>query len=106
MDSLVPRPHSEGASLRRSWMWLFACLILHLVAISRQVDVDGISLFESTVLSFFSPVQNTISWAVDGGAGAWSAFAALGEVGDENERLESRLRIVEMQLLSHRAEVE
>jgi len=106
MDTLVPRPHSEGASLRRSWMWLFAFLILHLVAISRQVDVDGISLFELTLLSFFSPVQNFLSWATDGVAGAWSAFADLDEVGAENERLKNRLRIAEMQLLSQRAAVE
>ena len=106
MDTLVPRPHSEGASLRRSWMWLFAFLILHLVAISRQVDVDGISLFELTLLSFFSPVQNSLSWATDGVAGAWSAFADLDEVGAENERLKNRLRIAEMQLLSQRAAVE
>jgi rod shape-determining protein MreC len=106
MDSLVAGARNETASLRRSWMWLLAFVIFHLVAISRQVDVDGISLFERTVLSFFSPVQNTLSSAADGVMGAWSSFVDLRRVGQENEVLKSRLRVAEMQLLSQRAAVE
>jgi rod shape-determining protein MreC len=87
-------------------MWLLAFVIFHLVAISRQVDVDGISLFERTALSFFSPVQNTLSAAVDGVVGAWSSFVDLRRVGQENEVLKARLRVAEMQLLSQRAAVE
>lgn len=87
-------------------MWLLAFLILHLVAISRQVDVDGASLFERGVLSFFSPVQNAISSLADGVVGAWGSFVDLRSVGAENERLKSRLRVVELQLLTQRAPVE
>jgi rod shape-determining protein MreC len=87
-------------------MWLLAFLIFHLVAISRQVDVDGISLFERTVLSFFSPIQNALSSVADGVVGAWSSFVDLRRVGQENERLKDRLRAAEMQLLSQRAAVE
>lgn len=106
MDSPVARARNDSPSLRRSWMWLLAFLILHLVAISRQVDVDGASLFERTVLSFFSPIQNAISSVADAVVGTWSSFVDLRLVGTENERLKSQLRIAEMQLLSQRAAVE
>jgi rod shape-determining protein MreC len=87
-------------------MWLLAFVILHLVAISRQVDVEGISLFERTVLAFFSPVENTVAWVADGVVGAWRSFVDLRRVGQENARLKDRLRQAEMQLLSQRAAVE
>lgn len=106
MDSLVPGARTESASLRRSWMWLLAFVIFHLVAISRQVDVDGISLFERTALSVFSPVQNALSSVADGVVGAWSSFVDLRRVGQENDLLRARLRVAEMQLLSQRAAVE
>ena len=106
MDSLVAPARIEGASLRRSWMWLLAFVIVHLVAISRQVDVDGISLFERTVLAFFSPVQNTTASVANGVVGAWNSFVDLRRVGQENDRLKDRLRVAEMQLLSQRAAVE
>ena len=106
MESLVARPRNDNSSLRRSWMWLFAFLILHLVAISRQVDVEGVSLFERTLLALFSPVQNGISAVTNGVAGGWTSFVDLRSVGAENERLKSQLRIAELRLLSERAAVE
>ena len=106
MDSLVAGGRNESASLRRSWMWLLAFVIFHLVAISRQVDVDGISLFERTALAFFAPIQNALSSAADAMVGAWSSFVDLRRVGEENELLKARLRSAEMQLLSQRAAVE
>ncbi|MEO8499287.1 MAG: rod shape-determining protein MreC [Vicinamibacteria bacterium] len=106
MDSLVAPARIERASLRRSWMWLLAFVILHLVAISRQVDVEGISLFERTALTFFSPVQNTTASVADGVVGAWKSFVDLRRVGQENARLKERLRVAELQLLSQRAAVE
>lgn len=106
MDSLVARPLGESPTPRRSWMWLLGFVILHLVAISRQVDVDGISLFERTVLSFFAPVQSALASVADGVGGGWNSFVDLRDVGAENERLKGRLRLAEMQLLSQRAAVE
>jgi rod shape-determining protein MreC len=106
MDPLVARARNESPSLRRSWMWLLAFLILHLVAISRQVDMDGVSLFEKTVLSLFSPVQNTLSSLADSATEAWASFVYLRSVGVENESLKSRLRAAELQLLAQRAAVE
>lgn len=106
MDGLIPGPRPESASSRRSWMWLLGFVVLHLVAISRQVDVGGISLFERTVAAVFSPVQNAVSVVASGAAGAWSAFLDLRSVGAENEELKARLREAELQLLSQRAAVE
>jgi rod shape-determining protein MreC len=107
MDTpLVVGARNENAPLRRSWMWLLAFVIFHLVAISRQVDVEGVSLFERTAMAVFSPVQNTLSAAADGVVGGWSSFVNLREVGVENERLKNRLRDAELQLLSQRAAVE
>ena len=106
MDSLGPRARNESPSLRRSWMWLLAFLILHLVAISRQVDVDGVSMFERAVVSIFSPVQDVISSLAEAVSGAWGSLADLRSVGAENERLKNRLRLADLQLLSQRAAVE
>jgi rod shape-determining protein MreC len=106
MDSLVPRERNETLSPRRAWMWLLAFLILHLVAISRQVDVQGVSLFERTVRSFVSPLQNMVTSFADGVAGGWNSVVGLRAVDAENERLRNRLRDAELQLLSQRAAVE
>ncbi len=106
MDGLITRARYESASLRRSWIWLLGFLVLHLVAISGQVDVEGISLFERTVVSVFSPVQHVVSVTSSGAAGAWSSFVDLRSVGTENERLKARLKEAELQLLDQRAAVE
>ncbi len=106
MDSLVPRARNETLSPRRAWMWLLAFLILHLVAISRQVDVQGVSLFERTVRSFVSPLQNVVTSFADGVVGGWNSVVGLRSVDAENERLRNRLRDAELQLLSQRAAVE
>lgn len=106
MDALVTRARTENPSLRRSWMWLLAFLVLHLVAISRQVDVDGVSLFERTVVALFAPVQDGLAGGVAAVAGAWNSFLDLRAVGAENEQLKERLKLAEMQLLAQRAAVE
>lgn len=87
-------------------MWLLAFLVLHLVAISRQVDVDGVSLFERTVVALFAPVQDGLAGGVAAVAGAWNSFLDLRAVGAENEQLKERLKLAEMQLLAQRAAVE
>ncbi|MBK5254665.1 MAG: rod shape-determining protein MreC [Vicinamibacteria bacterium] len=87
-------------------MWLLASLVLHLVAISRQVDVDGISLFERTVVSVFSPVQHVLASIASGVSGAWGSFVDLRSVGEENLDLKARLRDAELRLLAQRAAVE
>jgi len=106
MESLGIRARNDLPALRRSWMWLLAFLILHLVAISRQVDVEGVSLFERSVLSVFSPIQDTISSFADGVGGAWGSLADLRSVGAENETLKHELREARLQLFSQRAAVE
>lgn len=106
MDSFVARARSDASSSRRSWMWLLAFIVLHLVAISRQVDVDGVSLFERSVLVVFSPVQSATAAVVDGVASGWNSWVGLRSVGAENEHLRAQLRIAELQLLSERAAVE
>jgi len=106
MEPLVTRARSETLPLRRSWLWLLGFVFAHLVAISRQVDVEGVSLFERTVLSFFGPVQDALASIAGGIGGAWSSIADLRSIGEENERLKLRLRDAEMQLLSQRLAVE
>jgi len=106
MEPLVTRARGETLPLRRSWLWLLGFVFVHLVAISRQVDVEGVSLFERTVLSFFGPVQDSLAALAGGIGGAWSSLADLRSVGEENERLKLRLRDAEMQLLSQRLAVE
>lgn len=87
-------------------MWLLAFFIFHLVAISRQVDMDGVSLFERTVLALFAPIQELLSGVEGRVAGAWTSFVDLRSVGAENERLRNELRSTEVQLLMQRAAVE
>lgn len=106
MEPLVTRARGETLPLRRSWLWLLGFVFVHLVAISRQVDVEGVSLFERTVLSFFGPVQDSLAALAGGIGGAWSSLADLRSVGEENERLKLRLRDAEMQLLTQRLAVE
>ena len=92
--------------LRRSGLFLLGFIFLHLVAISRQVDVDGISLLEKTALTVISPLQDALAYVAAGVSGALGSVADLRSVGEENERLKLRLRDAEMQLLSQRAAVE
>ena len=106
MDPVVVTARTDSATTRRSWMWLLAFVVLHLVAISRQVDVDGLSLFERTVLAMLSPFQNASAAVVDGVVSGWNSWAELRNVASENETLRARLRLAELKLLSERAAVE
>ena len=106
MDGLITRTRHDSSSLRRSWLWLFALVVLHLAAISRQVDVGGMSLLERTLFSVFAPLQHAIASLAAGLTGTWGSFVDLRSVGQENERLRNRLRDVELTILAQRAAVE
>jgi rod shape-determining protein MreC len=78
---------------------LFVVLILvHLIAISHQVDSGGGSLLERGVFSLFSPVQNGVAAAVYAVESTWKGYVDLRGVRAENARLQERLHVLELTL--------
>jgi rod shape-determining protein MreC len=81
----------------RSRLLLAGLVLAHLVAISRQVDVEGgFSLLERSLFAVFSPLQALISGGVDGVGGTWSSYVYLRGVRDENKSLRDRLAVTEL----------
>jgi rod shape-determining protein MreC len=88
---------------RRSRFLLVGLVLLHLVAISHQVDGGGgVSLLQRAVFTLLSPLQNGVSAVVRGVAGAWTGYLDLRGTRQENQRLLERLRALET-LLQERA---
>lgn len=84
---------------RRSRFLLVTLVLVHLVAISQQVDAGGgVSVLEKALLAMFSPFQKAIAYGVDGVQSAWFGYVDLRRVRNENARLEERLRYVERYL--------
>jgi rod shape-determining protein MreC len=89
--------------VRRGRILLVALVLLHLVAISHQVDAGGgASLLQTALFTLLTPLQNGVSAIVRGVAGAWTGYFDLRGTHVQNQRLEERLRILET-LLQERA---
>jgi rod shape-determining protein MreC len=93
---------------RKSRLLLGGLVLAHLVAISRQVQVDptGTSLLERSAFTVLSPLQAGVSATVHGLGGLWSSYVGLRGTHAENERLRVRLREVEVALQQRQAEAE
>jgi rod shape-determining protein MreC len=78
---------------------LFVVLVLiHLIAISHQVDRGGGSLLERGVFSLLSPIQNGVAAAVYAVESTWKGYVDLRGVRAENARLQERLHVLELTL--------
>src|SRR5512134_3250263 len=94
-------------SVQRSRVLLVGLVLLHLAAISHQVDGGGgASLLQRSVLLLLTPLQRAVAALVGGVAESWRGYGFHRETYRENRRLESRMREleVELQVLSRRAQ--
>ncbi len=91
----------------RSRFLLVGLVLVHLTAISHQVDGGtGVSLLQRGVLGVLSPLQRGVGAAAFGASEAWRGWAFHRETYAENRRLRERLRTLEteLQLRSYRAQ--
>jgi rod shape-determining protein MreC len=84
---------------RRTRTLLAGLVVLHLVAISRQVDArGGTSVLARAIFATLSPVQRATHAAVRAVGGTWSAYVGLRGTRGENERLQEKVRHLELLL--------
>lgn len=84
---------------RRSRFLLGALIVLHLVAISRQIDArGGTSVLTRALFAALSPFQRAAHAVVSGIHGTWSAYLGLRGVRDENARLVEKVQHLELLL--------
>jgi rod shape-determining protein MreC len=83
---------------RRGTSLLVILILVHLVAISHQVDHGGVSLLERIIFGAISPFQNGVAGAVSYVDSAWHGYIDLRGVRDDNARLHERLRVLELTL--------
>lgn len=91
---------------RRSRFLLGGLVLAHLVIISRQVEGgSGARLFDQTLFAFLSPFQSLVGGAVAGVSGTWRGYVDLRRVHAESQRLQERVRVLEMQLQEKQEQV-
>lgn len=84
---------------RRSRLLLGGLVLLHLAAISHQVDGGGgVSLLQRGIFAALSPLQRGVGAIVGGAGEAWRGWAFHRETYEENRRLEERVRHLEAEL--------
>jgi rod shape-determining protein MreC len=82
--------------VHKSRFLLLGLVVLHLAAISHQVDAGGgVSLLQRAVFSLLSPVEAAFSGAARGIVAGWRGWIDLRHVHQTNERLEERARYLE-----------
>jgi rod shape-determining protein MreC len=87
---------------RRSRFLLAGLVLLHLTAISHQVDGGGgVSLLQRGLLAVLSPVQRAVAAVVGGVGEVWRGWAFHRETYEENRRLEERVRQLETEIQVH-----
>ncbi len=83
-------------AVHKSRFLLVGLVVLHLAAISHQVDAGGgVSVLQRAVFSLLSPVETAFSGATRGVISAWRGWIDLRQVHQTNERLEERVRYLE-----------
>jgi rod shape-determining protein MreC len=83
---------------RRGTSLFIVLILVHLVAISHQVDRGGGSLLERSIFALLSPVQRGTAATVNGVASTWRGYVDLRGVREENARLRERLGVLERTL--------
>lgn len=90
---------ARAVETRRSGPLLAGLLLVHLVAISHQVDGgEGTSLLGRTLLTLVAPLQQASGAAVRGVASLWHDYVALRGAHLESERLRAELAALETRL--------
>jgi rod shape-determining protein MreC len=95
------------ADATRTRFLLVGLILLHLAAISHQVDAGGgVSLLQRAILALLTPVQRGMDEVVGGISEAWRGWAFHRETYEQNRRLEARVRELEaeVQVRAHRAQ--
>jgi rod shape-determining protein MreC len=95
-----------GLGVHKSRFLLVGLVVLHLAAISHQVDAGGgVSLLQRAVFSLLSPVEAAFSGAARSLISGWRGWIDLRHVHETNERLEERVRYLEtlLQQRQHQA---
>jgi rod shape-determining protein MreC len=83
---------------RRGTVLFVGLILLHLVAISHQVDRGGVSLLERAIFAVLSPVQNGVGATVHTFKSTWLGYVDLRGVRNDNARLRERNRYLEVAL--------
>jgi rod shape-determining protein MreC len=95
---------AQSVAARRSRFLLVVLVLLHLAAISHQVDGGGgLSLLQQSLLAAFSPVQRGVAAVVGGVSETWRAWGFHHDTYRENRRLLARLHEVEAELQARAA---
>jgi rod shape-determining protein MreC len=86
-------------SARRSRLILLGLVLLHLAAISHQVDGgSGVSLLQRLVLAVLAPFQHGVEAVLSGVSEGWRGYGFHRETYRENRQLVARLHELEVQL--------
>jgi rod shape-determining protein MreC len=93
---------------RKSRLLLGGLVLAHLIAISRQVQVDtaGTSLLERSALAVLGPLQAGVAGTVHGIGRLWSSYVGLRGTHAENQQLRARLREAEIALQQRQQQAE
>src|SRR6266581_3613390 len=83
---------------RKSRLLLVSLVLVHLVAISKQVERGGQSLLGQGLFALVAPVQGLITGAIRGLSGGWTGYVALRRVHEQNRALQERVRVLEKEL--------
>jgi rod shape-determining protein MreC len=83
---------------RRGTSLLVVLILVHLVAISHQVDSGGGSMLERSIFAVITPIQRIVSAAVHGVTSTWRGYVDLRGVREENARLRERVGFLERTL--------
>ena len=90
---------ATAVSARQSRFLLVGLVLVHLTAISHQVDGgSGVSLLQRALLSVLGPLQRGVGATLGGASELWRGWAFHRETYAENRRLREQVRSLETEL--------
>jgi rod shape-determining protein MreC len=83
---------------RRGTSLLIVLILVHLIAISHQVDRGGVSLLEQSIFAVITPLQRAVAAALHAVTSTWRGYVDLRGVRQDNARLQAHVDILEQAL--------